>query len=83
MIVRVPTSTSALSGSNWPPGDAAVVDDFILDSADAGKTVLRLLGSGYPTGHEWDPLYLRMRTGWERAVARLKVLAEQTERASA
>jgi uncharacterized protein YndB with AHSA1/START domain len=72
-----------LPAAQLPATGSAIVDDFILDSADAGKTVLRLLGSGYPTEHEWDPLYLRMRTGWERAVARLKVLAEQTERASA
>ncbi len=38
-----------LSGSNWPPGESAVVDDFILDVRKGeGTTSLRLLGSGVP-----------------------------------
>jgi hypothetical protein len=60
------------------PTGSAIVDDFILDNSDPSKTILRLLGSGFPASPEWDTFYLRLRTGWERAVARLKVLAEQT-----
>jgi uncharacterized protein YndB with AHSA1/START domain len=66
-----------------PQGGSAIVDDFILDSSDSSKTVLRLLGSGFPSSHEWDTLYMRLRTGWERAVARLKVFAEQTAKEKA
>ena len=61
-----------------PQAASAVVDDFILDNSSAGKTILRLLGSGFPVSPEWDAFYLRLRTGWERAVARLKVLVERT-----
>ena len=44
----------------------------------------RLLGSGLsPATHESDALYLRLRTGLERAVARLKVLTEQMLKESA
>jgi len=60
------------------PANSAIVDDFILDGSHAGKTILRLLGSGFPVSPASDAFYLRLRTGWERAVARLKVLAEQT-----
>src|ERR1700728_3625925 len=38
-----------LSGNNWPPGDSALVDDFILDVRKGkGTASLRLLGSGIP-----------------------------------
>lgn len=66
-----------LPSDDLPQANSAIVDDFILDGSDSRKTVLRLLGSGFPATHEWDTLYLRLRTGWERAVARLKVLVEQ------
>jgi uncharacterized protein YndB with AHSA1/START domain len=59
-----------------PPAESAIVDDFILD-ADGDGTVMRLLGSGYPSDPAWDPYYLRLRVGWERAVARLKVWVEK------
>src|SRR6516225_9293789 len=43
-----------LNGSDWPPGDSAVVDDFILDVRKGeGKTSLRLLGSGVPETPTW------------------------------
>ena len=67
-----------LPSEELPQAGSAIVVDFILDSPDAGKTILRLLGSGFPIGPEWDALYMRLRTGWERASARLKVLVEQT-----
>src|ERR1700743_2269213 len=54
------------------PEHNAIVDDFILDGLGANKTTLRLLGSGFPADRESDTVYLRLRTGWERAVARLK-----------
>lgn len=66
-----------------PQNDSPIVDDFILDGADPGKTILRLLGSGFPADHDSDTFYLRLRTGWERAVARLKVLVEKTVKESA
>jgi uncharacterized protein YndB with AHSA1/START domain len=66
-----------LSGSNWPPGEGAVVDDFILDVRKGeGTTSLRLLGSGVPEAPAWDKTYVRMRMGWERLMARIKVTLE-------
>jgi uncharacterized protein YndB with AHSA1/START domain len=72
-----------LPSEDLPEQGSAIVDDFILDGSDASKTILRLLGSGFPATRESDALYLRLRTGWERAVARLKVLVEQTLRENA
>lgn len=66
-----------LPSEHLPQSGSAIVDDFILDGAEANKTILRLLGSGFPATQESDTHYLRLRTGWERAVARLKVLVEQ------
>jgi uncharacterized protein YndB with AHSA1/START domain len=66
-----------LKGSDWPPGDCAVVDDFILDVRKGeGKTSLRLLGSGVPESAAWDKSYVRIRMGWERLMARIKVTLE-------
>lgn len=66
-----------LSGSRWPRGDGAVVDDFLLDVRKGeGKTSLRLLGSGVPEAATWDKTYMRMRMGWERLMARIKVTLE-------
>jgi uncharacterized protein YndB with AHSA1/START domain len=66
-----------LCGSNWPAGDSAVVDDFILDVRKGeGTTSLRLLGSGVPESAAWDKTYVRIRMGWERFMARIKVTLE-------
>jgi hypothetical protein len=35
-----------------------------------------LLGSGVPATPEWDTQYRRLRTGWQQAMTRLKVLVE-------
>jgi hypothetical protein len=59
-----------------PAAESALVDDFMLDERPGGAT-LRLLGSGFPADESWDAVYLRRRTGWERAMARLKVLVER------
>jgi uncharacterized protein YndB with AHSA1/START domain len=62
-----------------PAEDSAVTDDFML-SSDPRGTILRLVGSGFVASEVGDVQYRRMRTGWERALARLKVLVEQIER---
>jgi uncharacterized protein YndB with AHSA1/START domain len=62
-----------------PAGDAAVTDDFMLSSGAKG-TSLRLLGSGFVASQEAGVQYRRMRMGWERALARLKVFVEQRQR---
>jgi uncharacterized protein YndB with AHSA1/START domain len=66
-----------LKGGDWPPGDSAVVDDFLLDVRKGeGTTSLRLLGSGVPEAGAWDRSYVKMRMGWERFMARIKVTLE-------
>ncbi len=65
-----------------PSDDTVIIDDFLLHSeiAAPGKggalTILRLLGSGIPEGEAWNPMYLRLRSGWERALLRLKTSLE-------
>jgi uncharacterized protein YndB with AHSA1/START domain len=72
-----------LPSKDLPQEASAIVDDFMLDGSEDGKIVLRLLGSGFPAGRESDKAYLRLRTGWERAMARLKVLVEQRSKENA
>ncbi|HUK01751.1 MAG TPA: SRPBCC domain-containing protein [Steroidobacteraceae bacterium] len=71
-----------LPSASLPPNDGAIVDDFMLDAGE-GTTIVRLLGSGVPATAEWDAPYMRMRIGWERAIARLKVMVEQRSPAAA
>jgi uncharacterized protein YndB with AHSA1/START domain len=59
-----------------PPSDSALIDDFILEPARGGGTILRLLGSGVPGDTAWDTQYLRLRAGWQAAMTRLKALIE-------
>jgi uncharacterized protein YndB with AHSA1/START domain len=68
-----------LPNTAMPTSEATVVDDFILEPSK-DVTILRLLGSGFPDGPQWEAPYRRARTGWERAVARLKVFVEKAER---
>jgi uncharacterized protein YndB with AHSA1/START domain len=68
-----------LPGGQAPPAETVMVDDFILD-AKAGGTIVRLLGSGVPATPQWDAQYQRLRTGWQQAMTRLKVLVEHPER---
>ncbi|HWG29484.1 MAG TPA: SRPBCC domain-containing protein [Steroidobacteraceae bacterium] len=65
-----------MAAPSLPPTDSVIVDDFILEPHTDG-TILRLLGSGYPATVDWDVPYMRLRTGWQQALARLKVLVEK------
>lgn len=58
-----------------PATESVLVDDFMLEPTPGG-TILRLLGSGVPATPAWDTQYLRLRTGWQQAMTRLKVLLE-------
>ena len=69
---------SYLPSAALPPTESALVDDFILEPARSG-TILRLLGSGIPADPQWDLPYLRLRTGWQAALVRLKALLESTD----
>jgi uncharacterized protein YndB with AHSA1/START domain len=68
-----------LPSPGLPAGDSTIVDDFMLAPAADG-TVLRLLGSGFPNEAEWNDYHQRLRTGWQQAVHRLKVLVEKQMR---
>jgi uncharacterized protein YndB with AHSA1/START domain len=66
-----------LHSPGYPTSESAVVDDFLLDVRKGeGTTSLRLLGSGIPESPAWDQTYLRIRMGWERFMARIKVTVE-------
>jgi uncharacterized protein YndB with AHSA1/START domain len=60
-----------------PAADSAIVTDFILEGQPSGGTIMRVLGSGVPGNPEWDTRFMRLRTAWERAMARLKVFVER------
>lgn len=55
--------------------DGAVAEDVLLD-AEGPRTIVRLLCSGVPDLPEWNTYYVRVRTASERALSRLKMLAE-------
>ena len=59
--------------------DAVLVDDFVL-TREGPVAVLHVLGSGFPVDEAWDEYYNRLRNGWARALARLKVLTERDAR---
>lgn len=70
-----------MNGPGSPTSESAVVDDFLLDVRKGeGTTSLRLLGSGVPESPTWDQTYVRLRTGWERFMARIKVTLESPPR---
>ena len=66
-----------LPSPTLPAADSAIVADFIMEGSPEGTTIVRVLGSGVPDGPDWDTPYKRMRLGWERAMARLKVYVEK------
>jgi uncharacterized protein YndB with AHSA1/START domain len=68
-----------LPARELPPAETVMVDDFILDPMPGG-TIVRLLGSGVPATPEWDTQYRRLRTSWQQAMTRLKVLVEKQAR---
>jgi len=65
-----------MATASLPSTDSVIIDDFILEPEGDG-TIVRLLGSGYPATVEWDVPYMRLRTGWQQALARLKVFVEK------
>jgi uncharacterized protein YndB with AHSA1/START domain len=70
-----------------PDDGSVVVEDFLIDRDEAGTraagatvTILRLMGSGISDQREWDATYVRLRTGWERALLRLKASFEKSDK---
>jgi uncharacterized protein YndB with AHSA1/START domain len=64
-----------------PRADSVMTDDLIIEGVPGG-TVVRLLGSGVPGEREWDTQYWRLRTSWQQALNRLKVLVEMQRKAA-
>lgn len=64
-----------LPNPQLPPADSVITDDFLLDAVPDG-TIVRLLGSGIPATPAWEAQYLRLRTGWQQALNRLKIILE-------
>ena len=65
-----------LPSAAMPRADTVMVDDFMLEPVPGG-TIVRLLASGVPATLEWDTQYRRLRTSWQQAIIRLKVLLER------
>jgi hypothetical protein len=65
-----------LPSAQVPSTDCTIVDDLVLDDGER-RAIVRLLGSGVPSDSRWDVIYLRLRRGWEQALARLKVYVER------
>jgi uncharacterized protein YndB with AHSA1/START domain len=64
-----------------PRADSVMTDDLIIEGVPGG-TVVRLLGSGVSGEREWDTQYWRLRTSWQQALNRLKVLVEMQRKAA-
>jgi len=67
-----------LPPEGFTEAQAVVVDDYLLEE-DGPVTILRLLGSGLPDLPGWDGYYRKVRSAQERALARLKVMAERQQ----
>lgn len=65
-----------LPNPGLPRADTVITDDLMLEAVRAG-TIVRLLGSGIPAAAEWDTQYWRLRTSWQQALNRLKIVAEK------
>jgi len=65
----------------WPPGESVIVEDFLIDSRDAGggDSQLRLLGSGVPAEPEWNATLKRLQAGWAVAFSYLQRRLESRE----
>jgi uncharacterized protein YndB with AHSA1/START domain len=59
--------------TDWPPlPDTALVEDFIIDERK-GQRMVRVMGSGIPSGDEYSKTLVRLRTAWALAFAQLQL----------
>ena len=65
-----------LPSPSLPPADSAGIDDVLLEARAPG-TLVRVLGSGFPSAPPWDRLFQRHYAGWRLSIARLKVYLEK------
>ncbi len=59
-----------------PAGETAIVDDLLLEPRGA-QTLVRVLGSGFPQGVQYEMPLRRHQAGWRLSLARLKVYLEK------
>lgn len=59
--------------SDWPAlPDSALIEDFIIDERK-GRRMVRVMGSGVPSGEEFAKTLVRLRTAWALAFAQLQL----------
>ncbi len=58
-----------------PAFEGAVADDLLVEFRN-GQTIVRVLGSGFPTTDEHGTFYMQRQMGWRQSLARLKVYLE-------
>lgn len=58
-----------------PPGGPAGIHEVRIER-EGGETVLRLIESGFKEGAEWDEEYEGVKSGWQNALAILKLYLE-------
>lgn len=68
----------------WPPpGNAVIVEDFLLDTRLTGTRTaqgqLRVLGSGVPGAAEWNATLRRLQAGWAVAFSYLQQRLESRD----
>jgi uncharacterized protein YndB with AHSA1/START domain len=57
------------------PAGGPLVEDLVFDVKDK-NTVVRVLGSGMPSSHDWDAEFMWLRRGWAYWLDSLKKLLE-------
>ena len=60
-----------------PPGAVQPAVDFVIESTAGGKTVLRLVHSGFDAGADWDEYYDAVTAGWTYFLWNLQVYLEK------
>jgi uncharacterized protein YndB with AHSA1/START domain len=57
---------------DWPPlTEGALVEDLLIDE-HRGQRILRVIGSGIPSGADWAPVLKQLKTGWALAFGLLQ-----------
>lgn len=72
----VPGERLAFGGE--PPGRPPALQEVVVEQ-DGGSTILRLANSGFGEGAEWDEEYAGVDSGWDMALATLKLWLERYE----
>jgi uncharacterized protein YndB with AHSA1/START domain len=55
-----------------PPATTGPIVEDVLFDPKPGRTVVRILGHGVPSGRDWDPHFVALRRGWAYSLHQLK-----------